>query len=84
MYVDVKVNVWQRIHLNEEGATLNDIKKTIEEGGVGSLWDREDCDIYWETMVETEEYISVSENGGCSTVEVYDDDGNLLWKNAEI
>jgi hypothetical protein len=35
-------------------------------------------------MVETEEYISVSENGGCSTVEVYDDDGNLLWKNAEI
>ena len=51
MYVDVKVTVWQRMHLNEEGATLNDIKKTIEEGGVGSLWNREDCDIYWETMV---------------------------------
>jgi hypothetical protein len=85
MYVDVKVTVWQRIQLNEEdGVTLNEIKNTIENEGVNALWDRKDCDISWETILETEEYMSVSENGGCSTVEIYDDDGNLLWENAEI
>lgn len=84
MYVDVKVTVWQRIKLNEdEDVSAEDVieKLKLHEPWLGFLWNEEKFSIDWDTITDTEEHMTVEENGGCSTVELYDDDGKLLWEN---
>jgi hypothetical protein len=82
MYIDVKVEVWQRIHLNEEeSVTKEKIIETITKEGVNELWELEDVDISWEFLAEAEEYLSVEKNGGQATVELYNDECELLWEN---
>jgi len=40
-----------------------------------------DADVEYEGLTDTEEYITPSENGRCSTIEVYVNNGELIWKN---
>ena len=85
MYVDVKVTVWQRIQLNEdEGVSLEEVIDLLEKFGPSELWDdeKERFSPDYENLTETEEYISVEENQGCSTMELYNDDDELLWENS--
>ena len=87
MYVDVKVTVWQRIKLNEdEDVSAKDVIEMLElyEPWLEFLWDEKKFSIDWDTITDTEEYLPAEENGGCSTVELYDDEGKLLWDNQII
>ena len=84
MYVDVKVTVWQRIQLNEdESITTDDVIEIIKEEGINSLFNLTSLDANCETLDNTEVYINPEENKGCSTIELYDDYGKLLWQNVE-
>ena len=87
MYVDVKVTVWQRIKLNEdEDVSAEDVIEMLKlhEPYMDFLWDEKKFSIDWDTITDTEEYLPAEENGGQSTVELYDNDGKLLWNNQTI
>ena len=84
MYIDYKVTVWKRVHFNEN----TDPKKVIqvlEEDGLGDVFDEELGFVEQETLYETVEAMTPEENGGCSTIEVYEEDNdfinNLIWSN---
>jgi hypothetical protein len=80
-YVDIKVLVWNRIHIPDDmivGEIVSEIEKT------GDVYD-------WyngvanelpsvETLCDTEEMLTVKENDGQNTIEIYDDD-KLIWQN---
>lgn len=85
MHIDVKVTMWQRIQLNEnEGVSLEEVIELLEKFGPSELWNDEKERFLpdYENMTDTEEYISVEENQGCSTMELYNDNGDLLWENS--
>ena len=80
-HVDIKVTVWNRIHFKDE----TDMKKLIEiinDQGIDAVIDDDLGFTECECLYDTEEKISVADNLGSSTVEVYED-GQLLWENAK-
>ena len=89
MYVDVKVTVWQKIQIDDSESSVEEIIEFLERYGPSELWN----DIYnrfspdWETLLDTEEYMTVEENDGCSTIELYEEysDGDkLIWNNGIV
>jgi hypothetical protein len=87
MYVDVKVTVWQRIELNErDGVSVEEVIELLKNEGPSELWNDEKVRFSpdFENILDTEEYMIVEENDGCSTIELYDNEDKLLWKNAEL
>ena len=81
MYVDLKVTVWQRAFISPgcEEKALKLVKQFAPFLNV--LWDEEIVDDLT-TIDNTEEVMEVAENDNQSTVEVYGDDGMLIWENA--
>ena len=69
-YIDVKCTVWGRYKFDDDTDLLPIIKKLEEEGHPDVICDFEGYQEY-ESMIETEEFITPSENGGYSTIEVY-------------
>ena len=80
MSVDVKVTTWQRIKIDSE-ATEEQVLNVLKNGSHFNLWDDEIAyDV--EQLTDTEEELTPEENNGCSTIEVYNDEGALIWENA--
>jgi len=77
MYLDYKCTVWRRIHFSEK---QNDVDKILEDIKGGYHPDIVDAE--YETLYDTSEDMTVEENGGCSTIELFDKD-ELLFKNGE-
>jgi hypothetical protein len=84
-HIDIKVTMWQRLHFGDT-ADMNIAIQKLEEGylpaelcNIGSL-DFTEC----ETLFDTEEFIMPSENGGQSTIEVYEGENNqeCIWDNS--
>jgi len=77
MHIDYKCTVWRRIHIpddkNDKGYILEKLKKGTEP----LLTDAE-----YETLYDTSEELTVKENGGSSTIELFDED-ELIFKNGE-
>ena len=78
MYLDYKCTVWRRIHFSEK---QNDVDKILEDIKGGYHPDIVDAE--YETLYDTSEDMTVEENEGCSTIELYDFEGELLFKNGE-
>lgn len=87
-YQDVKVVVWARRKVAITAETEEDALKFIEEHGKEDAYYLSDNnkDIYVydnEYLTETEELMSVEENGGCSTIEwtPYGKPADVLYDN---
>ena len=84
MYIDYKVTVWKRIHFNEN-TNPKKVIQVLEEDGLGDVFDEELGFVEQETLYETVEAMTPEKNGGCSTIEVYEEDNdfinNLIWSN---
>ena len=88
MYVDFKVTTWERVQIPEE--IKEDVLNKIKTGEINSAddifseFDHENlsCDVIDEIPTEQ---MSVEENGGSSTIEVYKDKDTptTLWQNGE-
>ena len=79
-YIDVKVSIWNRIQFKDDA----DLKKTIaviENEGLESIYDEALGFVCYSPLYETEANLSLPENAGQSTIEVYEDQ-KLLWENA--
>lgn len=80
-YQDVKVTVWQRQKFEIEAESYEEALKEVEKfktEDVGA-WI---ADYENETLFDTEESLSPEDNGGFHTIELYDENEELLGTNA--
>lgn len=78
-FVDIKVTVWNRVHFSDE-ANMQEVTDLIKQGNIESIFDENLGFEEEETLFDTEGYLSVEENDGCSTIEVYED-SKIIYKN---
>lgn len=79
MHVDFKITTWERCELPSDltPEQVKDIEEKIKSGVLSNFDDlEEECGITsHEIILEVEEYMTPEENGGCSTVEFFNDKG---------
>jgi hypothetical protein len=81
-FIDVKVTIWQRLHF-KENADMDRVVEILKATGDTDFIADDDLGFrYMQTLDETEDRMTVEENDGNPTVEVYRD-GNDLWNNAQ-
>lgn len=89
--IEYKAVVWNRIYL-PDSVDLEEVKFKLqegmdpfelcfEEGMLDSMKKYEQCE--FENLLESEYVPSIEENGGYSTIEVYDKNENLIWQNGK-
>jgi len=78
-YVDTKCTTWYRTNFEIEANSEEEAKQRAIE----FLDDRERDILPWEQIDETTEPMDVGDNGGQSTEELYDTDGNMIWDNTK-
>lgn len=74
LYKDVKYASWDRLYYNVEADSIEDAIEKINKGLVDE-YDVVGLDIY--------ETITPEENGGFSTVEILNEDYDVIYKNGE-
>lgn len=82
-YIDKKFTTWNRIHFEGTETQMNNCLYIAKMGEEDCLYDERYGFTENETLIEAQEEITVEENNGCSTVELYDEEGNLIWQNGE-
>ena len=85
-YQDVKVTCWVRQKFTIEAESESEAKKIAEKYKSEDISESDDSDLILDTewLVGTCEPLSVEENGGCSTIELYNSKKELIGQNAEI
>ena len=78
MYLDYKCTIWRRIHIPDSKNDKEYILEKLKQGTEPLFTDAE-----YETLYDTSEDMTVEENGGSSTIELFDFEGELLFKNGE-
>jgi len=73
MHVDIKYTMWQRLYLNEEQEEK--ISKMIEENHPDIEGELLDLIGGWEDIDDSYEWMTPTQNFGCSTVELFKKDG---------
>jgi hypothetical protein len=82
MYIDFKITTWERIHIEDE--SLKDkIVAALKSGEITSADDvyELDKDANREFLYDVEEQMTIEDNDGFSTIEAYEDEDTLLYKN---
>lgn len=75
--LDTKVTTWMRTPFEIEADTLEEAKqKAIEFHKQGNT-----SSIGWDDIMDTQEQMSVDENDGQPTEELFDEEGNVIWEN---
>jgi hypothetical protein len=83
MYLNVKVTAWRRIIIPDI-AYVEEIKKLNETHSVESLTNYicNEFDTSWDPAPDDiPECMEPTENGGAPTLELYHDDGEMIWDN---
>lgn len=79
-YLDTKVTNWYRTPFEIEANSLDEAKQKAIE----FVKNDEQSSISWEQVDETIEVMSVDENGGESTEELYyESSENMIWDNTK-
>jgi hypothetical protein len=79
-YLDTKVTGWYRTPFEIEADTLEEAK----EKAIDYVKSGETSYISWEQIDDTVETMSVKDNDGESTEELYtNSDGEMIWDNGE-
>ena len=86
MYIDYKKTSWERITIPEESKLSKEqlielIKSNLN--GNSFLWDELDIEPSVEDLYGTEEFMTLEDNQGCNTIELYDDNHDLVWGNGD-
>jgi hypothetical protein len=89
MKVDFKITTWERVEIPEENK--DEVFAKIKDGTITSANDLFDLtlengkqmDLSCNKLIDVDEQMTVEENGGCSTIEVLDEDENFQFTNAK-
>jgi hypothetical protein len=79
--IDTKYSIWEKEYIFIEAETLEDAKEIIRE-----KIDNENYKIdvdYVETLYDTQTALTPESNDGYSTIEIYDEENNILFKNGK-
>jgi hypothetical protein len=82
MYIDFKITTWERIYIKDE--SLKDkIVAALKSGEITSADDvyELDKDANRELLYDVEKQMTIEDNDGFSTIEAYDEEGDLLYQN---
>ena len=83
-YIDTKLTIWDRMEFESKEQML-EAKAMLESGELKSGLDVSDhFELTSEILYDTQEEMSVEENEGGATLEVIDEDGNVIWHNQTI
>ena len=78
-YLDTKITTWMRTKFEIEAKTLEEAKvKAIEFHKQSNT-----SSIGWDEIMDTQEIMSVGDNGGEPTEELFDETGNPIWDNTK-
>jgi hypothetical protein len=81
-YIDKKVTIWKRFHIQDEKITA-----FLKAKGSERAYPTEDLpdESYEEEFLyETEESLSYSDNGNQTTIEIFTEDHKMVWSNKPI
>ena len=86
MHVDFKVKTWERVEIQEKYKDA--VLKAIESGKITSANDIFEQfpsdDLSCNKLDDVDEQMSPTENGGCSTIEVFEENGkDDIWSNGD-
>ena len=70
MHIDTKVTIWTRLHVHESDNEQEILKRIKEGATINDLFNEFDS-LDYEVLYDTEEQITVEENQGNATVEVF-------------
>jgi hypothetical protein len=78
-YLDTKVTTWMRTKFEIEANSEEEAKKlAIEFHNQGDT-----SSIGWDEVMDTQEQMSVEENGGEPTEELFNEGGDCIWDNTK-
>lgn len=78
-YVDAKISVWNRLEFDDD-IDMNDVLSVIREKGIPTIYEKFGV-IVCKTLYETEQLLTLQQNAGKATIEVYEKD-KLKWDNS--
>jgi hypothetical protein len=81
-YLDQKHTIWYRNTFTIEAKTLEEAKDKVIQMCNNPTEDLPSDE--WETLFETLEGLTVGDNGGQATEEVYTHSGDMIWDNTKI
>lgn len=85
MYIDFKVTAWERVEIPEE--IEQEVLEKIQNGEIKSANEVfEKCqhdELNCEMLLDTSLQMKIEENDFNSTIEVFNDDSALIWKNGQ-
>lgn len=79
--LDVKFSVWERVEFDNEDQ-MNEILEKLKSKELVTGYDvMAYIENYSDTLEETLEELSLEDNGGSPTMEILDDNGDVIWHN---
>jgi hypothetical protein len=78
MHIDIKETIWTRYYITDK--TEKQVKEALEEGLYP--WDISE-DVETDIMFDTSEVMSLEENNGNSTIEFYNEKGEIIYQNGK-
>ena len=76
-YLDQKVTTWMRTNFSVEGESL----EIARQNAVDFVKEGNTSELPWDEVMDTKEVMSVEENGGFSTEEIFEEDGTYVYVN---
>lgn len=72
-----KVTTWMQTEYEIEADTLEEAKQKA----INFHNERHTENIGWEESMDVQELMTLEDNGGEPTEEIYDEEGNVIWNN---
>lgn len=80
-YIDTKLTIWDRMEFETEAQML-EAKVLLESGELKTGLDVSDhFGLSSEIQLDTQEEMYVDENQGFATLEIFDEEGDIIWHN---
>jgi len=86
-YLDFKVTKWRRIYVPDDMVGV--VQNKLNVGGIEAPYDlledtSKHCQMSMSVDEECEEPMSIEENGGALTQEIFTDEGDSVWMNVNV
>jgi hypothetical protein len=82
MEIDFKITTWERVNVSDKNKEK--VLQALQDGTISTANELVESGLgeYLGKIDETDENLTVEENGGCSTVEALEG-GDTIWSNGE-
>jgi hypothetical protein len=78
-YLDQKVTTWMRTEFSVEGVS----REVARQMAVDFVKEGNTSEIPWDEIMDTKEVMSLEDNGGFSTEEIFEEDGTYVYTNGK-